>query len=507
MTQQRLHRVIYLAAILASFLFSYIASQRSIINPDGICYLMSAEDIGTNSLSHAMRLCMQSHWPLFSILIHGLHTFTHLSYATAGYTINAWFSAWSVFMFILIVQRMGGQGMTLLYAAITILFAHEFNAVREYIVRDHGFWAFYLTSIWLMMRYLEQPTLKWASCWHASLFLAALFRIEGSIFLFALPFLVWFNKDFTWKQRTYAFFKLHVPSICLLAMLVMVVSFYQQDILKHVGRYHEVYEQLQYGTNIIVERFAHAKAQLAAHVLTPDSAGKAGVVLVLMIASWFIVSLIVNLSFGYSLLVGYAWIKKLQLPRPAVLVMLAYLILNLMITLVFLLEHFFLSKRYLVASSLVLMFWIPFALTKLSEKKFTRLHLTYATAIALFIIASAVSGIFDFGYSKFYIKNAGNWLAKEVPSNAKLYANDFQLMYYSKHYGNDIFKLLPTFVTMTPISEKHWREYDYIALRLTKHQKKHLPSMNGFVEPPVQMFSNKRGDKVVIYKIDRQAKL
>ena len=58
-------------------------------------------------------------------------------------------------------------------------------------------------------------------------------------------------------------------------------------------------------------------------------------------------------------------------------------------------------------------------------------------------ILSALGGIVDFGYSKAYIHTAGDWLAAHVPAKATLYANDYQLMYYSQHFGKRLFETFP----------------------------------------------------------------
>lgn len=493
--------------ILVSLLLSYLATLHTIVNPDGICYLMSAEEIGNASIQSAMHLCAQSHWPLLSLLIHGVVKVTHLSYLHAAYTLNAFFSALSVCMFMLIVKEAGASKRIIALAGAVILLSHEFNAVREYIIRDHGFWALYLTSIWLLIRYFQSPSIKLASTWYLSLIIATLFRIEGAIFLLAMPFSAWAHTDYTLKERSKMFLQLYSPSILIGLILLMGLVFYPHQVFHNLGRFNEVVVQIQHGFTLIAERFSTAKQQLANHVLTSDSANKAGLVLVLMMGSWYIASVVLNLSWGYAFLAAYAWIKKITPQQRAWHTIIAYLIINILITMTFLLERFFLSKRYLIALSLILMLWVPFTLDHLWKHKKTVRYQLGIIVISCIIAASAVSGIVDFGYSKQYIEEAGDWISSSVPPAAKLYANDYQLMYYSKHYGNGLFTLLPSYVTLEPIAHNKWQEYDYIAIRLTKHEKHPLPAMDQFTLSPIQKFTNKRGDKVLIYKINHDNRL
>ena len=181
---------VYLFAICASILLSlWISSHQVIINPDAICYISSAEIIGKSGLQAAMQLCGQAKWPIYSILIYGLAHVSHFSYPIAAYTLNGFFSLISIVLFILVVKELGGSQRVLWLAALTILLSYGFNDVREYIIRDHGFWAFYLLSLFLLLNYFRRPNWVTALFWNMSIILATLFRLEGAIFLFLLPFL------------------------------------------------------------------------------------------------------------------------------------------------------------------------------------------------------------------------------------------------------------------------------------------------------------------------------
>ena len=126
------------------------------------------------------------------------------------------------------------------------------------------------------------------------------------------------------------------------------------------------------------------------------------------------------------------------------------------------------------------------------------------TAAAILIAASSLGGIINFGYSKSYIRDAGDWLATHVPPQASLYANDIQLMYYADHYGYQIFEQRQAFSAITSIAHGKWKQYDYLALRLEKKDSREDARLLSEINrQPLTVFKNRRGDRVAIYQVSR----
>ncbi|MBV9575594.1 MAG: hypothetical protein JO149_03120 [Gammaproteobacteria bacterium] len=488
----RQERFLYFFAAIASVLLSlWLYSQETVINPDAICYLLSAENIATAGIRGAMQLCGQAQWPFYSAFIYGLAQILPVSYQTSAYLLDSFFSLLSVLTFILIVKELGGCKRTLWLAAGVILLAHQFNDVRESIIRDHGFWAFYLASFFFLLRYFHHPRYLTACAFNLSLLIAALFRIEGFIFLAILPFLALFASSYTWRERLQHFFSLASFPILMSMMLSVYLLLHPQAIAK-LGRLADLTYQVQHGLMAITARFLQMKTALAHSVLTTDSVNDASSVLILVFIAWYALSVISNLSLLSALLVIYAWRNKVPaLSRSAFLVLSGYISINLLVTFLFLVERVFLSNRYLLALSLVLMLWVPFALNALFKE---RRHLFVLAAILMCL--TSLGGVVNFGHSKAYIRSAGDWLAANVPSTANLYVNDYQLMYYSQHFGKRIFAVISEYQTINAMKNAKWKHYDYLALRLNAKEK--LPPIN---LTPIQIFRNKRDDRVEIYRV------
>ena len=481
----------------------WINLRETVINPDAICYLLSAETYTQSGLRAAMQLCGQARWPFYSVLIAQLTQWTHLSYTFSAYLLDGLFSVISVGMFLLITQTLGGTRRVIWLAALIILLSHEFNSVRQYIIRDHGFWAFYLVSLYTLLRFVQQPRWLMGLMFSLSLVIATLFRIEGLVFLLTLPLVILFCQQYRFSVRMKYFAILNLPVIAISLIIGSWMMLHPQATTEKLSRVTEVFNQLQHGFTYMLAQYQHTKTALIQHVLTTDAARDAGLVLFLVLITWYLVNILGNLSWIYSFLVIYAWYHHVaQFAREKKLVLNAYLLVNLIITFCFFAQHLFLSKRYLIALSLIFMFWVPFALDQLYRERHHAKQKILLWIVSLAIIISALGGIFDFGHSKAYIRSAGDWVATNIPQQASLYANDYQLMYYTQHFKQTMYQVLNDNVDINHIAHGKWKKYDYLVIRLDKHDDAQInQTMKSIPLKPLQIFTNKHGDQVAIYQV------
>lgn len=499
---------IYLISGFVSILLScWISGSTSVINPDAICYLQSAA-VMHEGLSVAMNLCDQAKWPFYSILIAGFVELTKLSFETSAYILNGIFSLLTVLVFIGIIHFLSKSTsrfnasrlneITLLsMAAVVILLVNEFNSIKHYIIRDHGFWAFYLLSILLLMCYFRFQKWYFALGWSVSIIIATLFRIEGAIFLLIMPCLAFIAINERFVIRLKAFMQLNAITI-LIGVFLLYWLFYTQQ---SIGRLSEIEFQLSHGVSTIVNRFTERAHNLGVHVLNTYSARDSKLILSITITAWYFTIVLANLSFVYMGLLIYSWYKRL-LPaeKSSRMVLWSYIIINISVTAFFLAQNMFLSKRYMVALSLVLMLWIPFALENLIMQWRLR-HWPILLAMTMIFIAS-LGGIFEFGHSKKYIHDAGTWIANHAAPNEKIYSNDPLVMYYTNRFGDQIFEKIKQFSYPGSVEKGQWKQHDYLVLRT---DKKNLDEQSGILQEltfePIKVFSNKRGDQVRIYQV------
>lgn len=488
----------YVIAAFFSLLLSFWAGFKTVVvNPDAICYLLSAASM-SKGLAVASHLCPQASWPFYSLLVFGLTQLTHLGYTTSAYCLNGFFSLISVLTFIAIIHSLTDKKRVVMLAAVVILLAHEFNGARVEIVRDHGFWAFFLASIFFALRYFKNAEGKWsdALAWNISLIAATLFRIEGAVFLLFFPFTVFLDWRHAFHARLLSFLRLNTLTIIIGIVLSAWILTHPEQSL---GRLTELSFQLLHGVSELIHSFERTANGLARYVLSLFSARDATWILILLFIGWYLVSVISNVSPIYAALIVYAWCKKQAgWSREARIVVWGYVLINTFITLFFLVDHLFLAKRYLIALSLTLMLWVPFALDHLLAKWHQRKW--PVLLVGLIMLIYGAGGIFDFGHSKKYIREGGDWLSMHATPQQTIYSNDYQLLYYSNHFGNLIFSEGVRFENLNTIANGKWRKYDYVALRIGEKDLKKNPVLDEINLSPVAIFKNDRGDEVRIYE-------
>jgi hypothetical protein len=479
------HSAFIIAGIVSLGISYFIYTSIDVINPDAVCYLKSANAMQLG-LQYAMHLCGQAVWPFYSFLIWQVAQLSHFSVDAAAFSLNAAFSLLIVWFFMGIVRALSPkQSPWLLWiAAFVIITAKTLNEVRQYIVRDHGYWAFSLLAILLLIYFMRRPRWSLAIAWGSASALAMLFRIEGAFFLIAIPFLVWFNQTLDLKKRISAFLQLNTINVLGgLALLGWIMTHPAQDI----GRFKDLSLQnfLAYFANIKIH-IAHLQTYVLSHYAHSEAAS----VLIIMVLGWYVLAVVKNLSVLQTGLIGYAWYKKTLRPSQSEqLVLWGYILINVSFTLFFLFQYLFLSKRYLVGLSLILLLWVPSLILTYRSKR----------VLQIFILAMLVLGgksIFVQGYSKAYIKDAGEWVKLHVPNSASFYTNDLLVMYYSEHFGDAIFQERKRMQ-----ADRNLSNAEYVALRVNKKDSDTQQATVAKLQlSPVIVFANARGDQVRIYK-------
>ncbi len=499
---------LYFTATFSSIMLSiWLIATYDVINPDGICYLKSAAVFNNAGFVAAKQLCGQAKWPFYSILIASLVKLSamQLSYFSAAMVINSFFSLLTVLVFISIVRHLTPSIRVQWLALFVIVCAHEFNALRPDVIRDHGYWAFYLLSLYILLKFSAADLGRWvyAILWGFTIGIATLFRIEGAMFILLIPVWAFFfpfclNKN--WIARFQQF--LQLETVFFIGLIGLFFWHHSFSTLSS-GRFAEVIFQLKQGPILLVNLFLTRANALGSHVLSIYSASDAVSILFVTLFVWYFISIFLNLTFVYAILVIFAWYKNLaKLNRQSTSVIWSYITVNGLITAIFFAENMFLSKRYLIALSLTLMLWVPFALDRLLSH--WRQYRIVFFGVLFLIFYYAISGVVHFGPSKKYLREAGDWLATHATQKEKIYSNDYQLLYYTQHIGNEIFALESQYNHLSMISDKKWQAYDWLALQFNHHEidkgvaKKILQD---FPMQPIVVFYNNRGDTVYIFHV------
>lgn len=178
--------VIVAASILLAAWMQYI--QHGWINPDSVLYFEQAKQFAQGEWKAGFKIF---EWPLYGACISLIHKITSLPIQNSAQLLNMLFFGIATASFLKLIQLAGGNNRTLFFGML-LLFSSLYivGDVLEMLMRDEGYWAFYLTALVYFIRYLDSKKLVHAVLWQLSMITATLFRIEGILFLLFLPVIV-----------------------------------------------------------------------------------------------------------------------------------------------------------------------------------------------------------------------------------------------------------------------------------------------------------------------------
>lgn len=494
-----------IVAMLLSFTFSYwMLYIDPAINLDGILYIETADHLFRGDVQGAYSLYS---WLFYPWLIASVSKLTGLGLESSAHLLTAFFSALLTYTFITLVRDLGGGRITILIAAFVIVFQPEFNEIRSSVLRDHGFWAFYLLAILYFVRFCIHPCWRYALAWNLMVIIATLFRIEGVVFLILVPFVFLVYRDWSFLAKIKRFFQVHSLNIVSLIFLFVIAIckkeqfyIYQGRLLEPLSRLSMFREELTVGIN--------EKIEIVQTMILNSFSDEYAFMVVLAIPIIILFDKIIKtMTPLYMVIFGYPLFKKKNyLVKKGLSVLIWVSILNIIMLFVFILPQFFLQSRFVYPLVLILLLMIPFVLTDLYDKwKFSKAAnsrygwLFYILCILL--VVNSLEGLVSFpGCSDSYVKDAGIWLRNNIPSDARLYTNNAKIKYYR---GN--FKERPSAFRQN-ITEKRLEaipvnQYDYFALWV-KHKNYLNPQkiLSVFGTKPIQEFRNRKNDVVLIYK-------
>jgi len=501
---------VFTVAIVASLI---LITARVLIapmmNPDGTVYLQAAYAFNTEGFHAALQVYS---WPLYSILIALIHKTTTLSYLHATYVLNALAQAMIAVAFVAIIKELGGNKRTLWFGLFTILGFHFLNAYRTEIIRDFAYWGFSLTSLWCLLRFSKTHAIKYALGWNASIIIATLFRIEGFAFLLFAPLVLLVNQDLSAKQRLLDFIKANAINIMgLIALMIVVLGFAQQNLADQLGRAGEITNQLQSGLVTVIANFVTKRQALAQYVL-PDAATHTSLMLISGLIVLYLKWLFITLGMFFVGLTIYA-IKQKLLPTDSFSrkIIHLFIVINVCVTVLFLAQDFFLVNRYVAYLAMVLMVWVPFALERIYLNwqarctSFTGKHWFYPTLILLMSVS--MLSVMGNGRSQNYIVRAGAWYQQHLVRNARVFTNNNRALFYATP-DPEIF--YTDSGTVSQLSKNNVKQYHYLFLQFD-HRRSSEMAMDKQILAKldiklIKTFSNKRNDQIDIYRVINRAK-
>jgi hypothetical protein len=503
--------VLYLGAGLMSLVMTLLVlSYNQPINLDGMIYLNSATAFLNGGIKSAAAIF---NWPLYSCLIAFVSKLTHMSLLNSAYAVNFIADLLTVIFFIALVKELGGTYRVQVIAAFVVVFFPYLNHFRDSITRGHGYIAFALLSLLLLIRYFRNYQWRYAIGWGVAITIATLFRVEGACFVLYAPLILFFKpgedgftKKIQYVAKAYVV-QLTIFLFCIFPILVFAY-FYKINVLAHVGRTIDIVTQILSGLHRSWAAMNAKALLLHKYVFSPiDHEGNSLVFLAVGYLAEYVVLLINTLGLLYFILTLYAIIKKV-IPSDwnAKAAWWTFVSLNIFITVLFLSQRFFLSRRYLLLLAFLLLATVPFALKQIylnwkQHKKTLTGSRWLFPLVVICLLYMVVDAVGHFGPSKAYVVEAGKWAESHVPQSSTLCTSHAVFSYYANRN-----KTLLIDSSAANFAKESLDKCDYIVIQIDRHdikgEKKVLKELK---LEPIKTFQNRRGAKMLVFSVPVKA--
>ncbi len=499
-------RKLYLPIVILGMLLAARIQniQHGWINPDSVLYFESARLFALGDWQGAIKVF---NWPLYSILIAATHKLTTLNIHTSAQLLSVIFFGITTASFLKIIELAGGGTRVMLAGALILFSSHYLvGDVLEMLMRDQGFWAFYLTSLVFFIRFFRTKSYMDAFFWQTSAILATLFRIEAISYLIFLPAILLFTQHGPWKQRLGDFLKCNFLNIIAGVSIISFLFLHNDLSMSSFGRLREVFTTnlFQELTQQLHEKSAiMAKQVLGKYLQDFAVQGLLLTFVYIMIAKAISSIGVINVGLTVFAIKSRRSLMDEQAFRVlSVAAIIAIINMALIITKVFVL-----SGRYVLALSLILMIFASFYLASLfkylqptstNERKLKWL----TVALIVFMSLSLVKNILpkEEGYN--YLQDAAAWVRVNNKDNRPVFYDDSRVRYYAGApfvgtWGNN------WLVTKSAIEDNSIIHYDYLLISYSvmhpEREKLLIEKLPQYRE--IKRFSSAKAKKsIVIYQ-------
>lgn len=405
--------------------------QHGWINPDSILYLESAKLFSVGQWKAGFELFP---WPLYSLCISATHTITSLSIHQSAQLLNVLFFALSAYAFIAIIVQCGGKQIEIIAGALIFLSApYAVGTVLEMLMRDEGFWAFFLIGLLYFIRFYQRQKLTDALIWQIAIIFATLFRIEAILYLILLPLTFCFERSTPVATKAKLITQAYCIQFAISLGIVAALLLNNHFSTVMLGRLNEIFtpELLHNFTKLLFSKSQIMSEQVLGKFL--DEYALPSLVLTLI---YVMLIKTINATGLINIVLALFAIKQrtdlIEHKSFTVLVsagLIAILNMALIITKVFVL-----SGRYVLALSFVLMIFSSFYLANLIQKLNTQPRWTLRALVGVIVLVMCITLIKNIlpkkdGYN--YMQDAIAWLKAENTTNAPVYYNEARLRYFA----------------------------------------------------------------------------
>lgn len=416
--------VVLMSMLLAGWM-QYI--QHGWINPDTVLYFEQARLIALGDWAGAIQVF---NWPLYGACIAAVHKITSLGIHPSAQLLNMLFFGIATASFLTIIQLAGG-GARVMLAGTLLLFGGQYlvGDVLEMLMRDEGFWAFYLSGLVFFIRYVQHNQLNDALLWQVCIIVATLFRIEAICYLIGLPLCLLLMRELSWKNRLLRVLNSFSIVIFMLIAIAVAIGLSDNLTINSFGRLQEIF------TLNLWQEFTQ-KLLTQAKVMSDQVLGKyldefaiAGLLLTFV---YVIAAKTVSATGLFAAVFAAFTLKNHGAniePKPYLVLKTAVIIALTSMALI-IIKVFVLSGRYVAGLSWILLVLGAFYFATLLASKQKRIALI-ASLVVVALCLGLVKNILPKRQGYNYMQEAVAWLDKKNTRNLPVFYDEKRLRYYA----------------------------------------------------------------------------
>ncbi len=476
----RLVWLLTLLGVLIAMQINYI--QHGWINNDSVLYFEAARLFSIGEWKASFELWG---WPLYPALIALVHTISGFSLHFSAQILNVLFFGIATLSFQQLIRLCGGDNLTLLCGAL-LLFSSQYivGDALQMLLRDQGFWAFFLTGLVFFVRFYR--SLSWADAiaWQLAMIVAMLFRVEGITYLLALPFVLMFNKNLPWSTRGYALLKSHCANLSA-GLLITGYLFIKGLSVSNLGRLQEVF------SSRLLEELTQ-KLVLRADIMANKVLGnylEAFAIESLLLTFLLIMVAKTISSAGWITVALAAYAGKLRqclIEHDTWKILAAVMAIALLDMFLIILKVFVLSSRYIAPLTLMLIILAAFGLrqlvVQLENADRSRRYKWLVTGLMLILALGMVKNVLPKREGYHYELEAVAWLKQHNQQNLPTYYETPRLRYYAGERFIGLGPDLNWSHLQALIEKNQLHEYEYILVSTNKDD----PERDVFLEERLQ---------------------
>ena len=413
----------YLFATLASLALSAWSTWLGTIpNPDAALYLRAADYFAAGQLYDGLAVYK---WPAYSLLVASTQVATGLDALLAAQVVNALFTLVTTLAFIALASEFSRRDRVVVtIATVFIVFQPQLMQLRSWIIRDHGYIALFMVSVYLAVIDNERPSPWRKLALGAALLGATLFRVEG---LYLILLVVGY---YILKRLRTVTAQVTTVAVLFFAITVLLPFAFSIWINGTLGRWLAG-KAATVDLSLFTDVIRHRVDVLGSEVLQ-SGGGRKWPAYVSVIFGITIMDTVRAITPVFAFFGLFAFIPNRLVPRKAMLPIAWFTIAQIPMLFLVGFINALMDWRYPMALALIAMFGIIFCATS-SWRELLMFRPRAFIVFPSLVIASLATFAADLPKSieSHHFVDAGQWIRKNVPPASRIWMNDARVAYFS----------------------------------------------------------------------------